>query len=68
VDAVEAVLAHEAGDTLAAYPDLEAEAQLGMHTWGAMGPAAAGMDLTDPLPSTASERSRSDGGRDAQAY
>jgi hypothetical protein len=49
VDALEAVLAHEPGDTLAADLDIEAEAQLGVDARRAVGATAAVMDLTDPL-------------------
>ena len=40
---------HESGDPLAAHPDVQTQPQLGVHTWGAIGPAAAGVDLADLL-------------------
>jgi hypothetical protein len=67
VDTLQAVVTHQPGDTLAADPDIEAEAQLGVDARCAVGATAAGMDLTDPLaqqgvPAVVVRR-----GRDAQA-
>jgi hypothetical protein len=47
--ALEARGTHQPGHPLAANVHLQAQPQLGMHAWGAIGPAAAGMDLSDLL-------------------
>src|SRR5215203_6769468 len=47
VDALQAVLAHDAGDAFAADMDAQAQAQLGVDAWGAVGATAAVMDLAD---------------------
>jgi len=47
VDADDAAGPHESGDTLAADPDLQPQAQLGVDAWGAVGATAAGVDLAD---------------------
>jgi hypothetical protein len=41
--------AHQPGHPLATNPDVQTQPQLGVHAWGAIGPAAAGMDLADLL-------------------
>ena len=45
--ALQAVLAHQADDPLAADLDVQAQPQLGVHTWRAVGATAACMDLAD---------------------
>ena len=47
VDALEAVVAHQPGDPFAADMDVQAQPELGMHAWRAIGAPAAGMDLAD---------------------
>jgi hypothetical protein len=49
VDALQAVLTHQAGDALAADSDVQAQTQLGVHAWRLIGPAAACVDLADLL-------------------
>jgi hypothetical protein len=49
VGTLQAVLAHEPGHALATNPDVQPQAQLGMHVWCAVGGAAAGIDLADLL-------------------
>jgi hypothetical protein len=49
VHTLHAVLAHEAGDTLAADADVQPQAELGVDPGGAVGATAARMDLTDLL-------------------
>ena len=45
--ALEASGAHQPGHPLAAHAHVQAQPQLGVHAGGAIGPAAAGMDLAD---------------------
>ena len=45
--ALQSRVTHESGDPLATNPDVQTQPQLGVHAWGAIGPAAAGMDLLD---------------------
>jgi hypothetical protein len=47
--ALEASGAHQSGHAFAAHVHVPTEPQLGVHAWGAIGPAAAGMDLADLL-------------------
>jgi hypothetical protein len=47
VDALQAVVAHQPGDPFAADMDVQAQPELGMHAWRAIGAPAAGMDLAD---------------------
>ena len=47
VDAHQAVVAHQPGDPFAADMDVQAEPELGMHAWRAVGAPAAGVDLAD---------------------
>jgi hypothetical protein len=47
VDALQALLTHQPGDPLAPDVNVQPEPQLGVHAWGAVGAAAAGMDLAD---------------------
>ena len=47
VDAQQAVVAHQPGDPFAADMDVQAQPELGMHAWRAIGAPAAGMDLAD---------------------
>jgi hypothetical protein len=49
VAALEASSAHQSGHALATHTDVQAQPQLGMHARGAVGGAAAGMDLLDLL-------------------
>jgi hypothetical protein len=65
--ALEASGPHQPGDPFAAHVDVQAQAQLGVHARGAIGAAAAGMELADLL----GERSasvRTEAGRELQAY
>jgi hypothetical protein len=45
--ALEASGPHQPGDPFAAHVDVQAQAQLGVHARGAIGAAAAGMDVAD---------------------
>jgi hypothetical protein len=45
--ALEASSAHQSGHAFAAHVQVQTKPQLGVHTRGAIGPAAAGMDLAD---------------------
>ena len=45
--ALEASGAHQPGHAFAAHVHVQTKPQLGVHPWGAIGPAAAGMDLAD---------------------
>jgi hypothetical protein len=47
--ALEASGPHQPGDPFAAHVDVQAQAQLGGHARGAIGAAAAGMELADLL-------------------
>jgi hypothetical protein len=47
--ALQSRVTHESGDPLATNPDVQTQPKFGMHAWGAIGPAAAGMDLADLL-------------------
>jgi hypothetical protein len=49
VDTYQAMLAHQPGDPFASNPDIQSQAQLGVHARGAVGPTAAGMNVTDLL-------------------
>ena len=47
MDALQAVVAQQAGDALAADVDVQAQPELGVHAGRAIGAPAAGMDLAD---------------------
>jgi hypothetical protein len=47
VDALQAVVTHQPGDPFAADVDIQAQPELGVYAWRAIGAPAAGMDLAD---------------------
>ena len=67
VDALDAVGAHEPGDSLAADTDVQAQPQLGLDAWRAVGAPAARMDLADLFAEIGIDQPARDGGREAQA-
>jgi hypothetical protein len=47
VDALQAVVTHQPGDPFAADVDVQAQPELGVHAWRAIGASAARVDLAD---------------------
>ena len=61
------MVTHQPGDPVAADVDVQAQPELGLHPWPAIGPTAAGMDLAELFAEIGVSRVGCDGGRDAQA-